>query len=68
MTFYIVDTANRAISWNVKTEKGEHFASRKAAERRAKELAGYEPGKAFEIVQSVAVVQCPVGAPKVTGA
>lgn len=66
MTFYVIDTVDRAVSWSIKDEKGERFASRKMAEKRAKELAECEPGKMFEIVQSVAEVECPVGAPKVT--
>lgn len=66
MTFYVIDTVDRAVSWSVKDEKGERFASRKAAEKRAKELAEMEPGKMFEIVQSIAEVECPVGAPKIT--
>jgi hypothetical protein len=66
MTFYVIDTVDRATSWDVKGEKGERFASRKSAEKRAKELAEMEPGKMFEIVQSIAEVECPVGAPKVT--
>lgn len=66
MTFYVIDTAECATSWDVKKESGQSFASRKAAERRAKELAGFEPGRVFEIVQSIAEVTCPVGAPKVT--
>jgi hypothetical protein len=66
MTFYVIDTVDRAPSWSAKDEKGERFASFKAAEKRAKELAEIEPGKMFEIVQSVAEVECPVGKPKVT--
>lgn len=66
MTFYIIDTVERATTWSIKEEKGERFASRKAAEKRAKEIAECEPGKMFEIVQSIAEVECPVGAPKVT--
>lgn len=65
MTFYVIDTVERATSWSIKDEKGERFASRKAAEKKAKELAEMEPGKMFEIVQSIAEVECPVGAPKV---
>lgn len=66
MTFYVIDTVDRAVSWDVKIEKGQRFATFKAAEKQAKELAESEPGKMFEIVQSVAEVECPVGAPKVT--
>jgi hypothetical protein len=66
MTFYVIDTADRATTWDLKTESGQSFASRKSAERKAKELAANEPGKVFEIVQSIAEVSCPVGAPKVT--
>ena len=66
MTFYVIDTVDRAVSWDLKTEKGRRFASFAAAEKEAKELAESEPGKMFEIVQSVAEVECPVGAPKVT--
>lgn len=66
MTFYVIDTVDRAVSWDIKAEKGQRFASLKAAEKAAKELAEMEPGKMFEIVQSVAEVECPVGAPKIT--
>lgn len=65
MSFYVIDVADRSTSWGVKEEKGERFASMKAAEKRAKELAEYEPGKVFEIVQSMAEVWCPVGKPKI---
>lgn len=65
MTFYVIDTADRSTSWGVKEEKGERFTTLKAAEKRAKKLAEYEPGKTFEIVQSIAEVECPVGAPHV---
>lgn len=68
MTFYVIDTVERSVSWPAKDDAkiGERFASFKAAEKRAKELAEYEPGKMFEIVESIAEVECPVGDPKVT--
>ncbi len=65
MTFYVIDSVERSVSWDDKTEKGERFSSQKAAEKKAKELAEYEPGKMFEIVQVIAKVECPVGAPKI---
>lgn len=68
MTFYVIDTVTRSVSWPSKenADCGERFSSRKAAEARAKVLAGYEPGKMFEVVESISEVECPVGAPKVT--
>lgn len=66
MTFYVIDTVERTPSWSTKDDKGERFGSYKAAEKRAKELADMEPGKCFEIVQSVADVVCPVGQARVT--
>lgn len=68
MTFYVVDTVARSVSWPAKADadKGERFASFGAAEKRAKALAESEPGTMFEIVQSVAEVECPIGKPKVT--
>lgn len=68
MTFYVIDTVDRSVSWPAKVDadKGERFASFAAAEKRAKAVAGSEPGKIYEIVQSVGEVECPVGKPKVT--
>jgi hypothetical protein len=68
MTFYVIDTVDRSVSWPAKEDAkmGERFASRKAAEARAKTLAEYEPGKMFEVVESISEVECPVGDPKVT--
>ncbi len=66
MVFYVIDIVSCATSWDIKKEKGERFPSRKMAEKRAKELAEWEPGKIFEIVQSIAEIECPVGAPRVT--
>lgn len=68
MTFYVIDTVQRATSWPAKenADCGERFASLKTAQKRAEELAESEPGKMFEIVQSVAEVECPVGKPKIT--
>ena len=37
----------------------------KAAEKRAKALAASEPGKVYEIVQTIGEVACSVGQPKV---
>lgn len=67
MTFYVIDTVERSVTWPAKdnADKGERFASFKAAQKRAEERAGFEPGKMFEIVQSVAEVECPVGKPKI---
>lgn len=68
MTFYVIDTVERSVTWPAKddADKGERFASLEAAQKRAEERAEMEPGKLFEIVQSVAEVECPVGRPKVT--
>ncbi len=68
MTFYVIDTVERSVSWPAKADadKGERFASFKAAQKRAEELASSEPGKTIEIVQSIAEVECAVSKPKVT--
>lgn len=68
MTFYVIDTAARATSWPAKADadKGEVFATLKAAQKRAEQLAKSEPGNKFEIVQPIAEVTCPVGKAKVT--
>lgn len=68
MTFYVIDTVDRSVTWPAKenADRGERFASLKAAQKRAEERAEMEPGKMFEIVQSVAEVECPVGKPKIT--
>jgi hypothetical protein len=63
MAFYVIGEDNQA-SWSAKTDGAERFASRKAAEKRARDLASSMPGERFEIVQTVAEVSCPVGAPK----
>lgn len=64
--FYVVDTSDFSLSWNPKKEQGEGFGSRKSAEKRAKELAESEPGKLFEIVETVAHASCAVAPPKIT--
>jgi hypothetical protein len=68
MTFYVVDSVERSVSWPVtdNADKGERFASFKTAQKRAEALAKSEPGKMYEIVQSVGEVECAVGKPKVT--
>lgn len=65
MTYYVVDTYDVALSWDMKKERGQVFGSRSAAEKAAKQLAELEPGKLFEVVQSVASVSCAVAPPTV---
>lgn len=68
MTFYVINTADRSVSWPAQQDAsaGESFATLTAAQKRASRLAKSEPGNVFEIVKSIAEVQCPVGKPKVT--
>ena len=68
MTFYVIDVAERMTTWPAKddADKGESFTTMKSAQKRAEERAKWEPGKKFEIVQTVAEVVCGVMAPKVT--
>ena len=64
MSFYVIDQDNLT-SWNAHREAGEKFKTRKAADKRARDLARSEPGKIFSITQVIATVSCPVGAPQV---
>ena len=64
--FYVVDTEDVSLSWDMKKDRGEQFASKAAAEKRAKECAASEPGRRFEIVQTISEVSCAVAPPKVT--
>lgn len=68
MTFYVIDTEERATTWPSKesADKGESFTSMKTAQKRAEERAKWEPGKTYAIVQTVAEVVCQVGPPKIT--
>lgn len=68
MTFYVIDVAERMTTWPAKdnADKGESFTTLKAAQKRASERATWEPGKTYEIVQTVAEVVCQVGPPKIT--
>lgn len=70
MLFYVINTDDNSVSWPARenAERGEKFETRKAAEKRAKELASSEPGKQFNIVQLVATVSCPVGKAQVVSA
>jgi len=65
--FYVIDGENNTI-WQGKEndDAPQTFKSFDAAEKRAKEAAGYEPGTAFKIVQVVATVACPVQPAKTT--
>lgn len=64
--FYVIDTADITVTWDLKKECGQRFGTRKAAETVAKEAATREPGKRFEIVETIADVVCPVGDAKIT--
>lgn len=64
--FYVIDTSDISLSWDSKNERGEQFGSRKSAEKRAKELADSEPGRVFEIVETVGEASCAVAPPVVT--
>lgn len=68
MPYYVIDTNARAVSWPAKenAEAGEFFTTLTAAQKRAEKLATSEPGNTFEIVQTIAEVQCPVGKPRFT--
>lgn len=68
MTFYVIDVAERMTTWpaTVNAKKGECFPTLKTTQKRAEERAQWEPGKTYEIVQTVAEVVCGITAPKVT--
>jgi hypothetical protein len=50
--FVVVDAEN-SISWSAKKEKGETFRSYVAAQKRAEEMASYEPGKPVGIYEKI---------------
>jgi len=58
--FVVVDSEGN-ISWSDKTESGESFATQKAAEKRAAELAESSPGSTVGVYQRVSIATAPVG-------
>lgn len=64
-TYYVIDSEDSTL-WQgkQKDDAPQVFKSFAAAEKRAKEAAGYEPGKQFKIAGVEAIVECDVGDPK----
>lgn len=58
-TNFVVTDEDGNISWSDKTEAAESFDSFKAAEKRAKELAGLAPGQTIHIYELAAEVVVP---------
>ena len=50
--FYVIDEDNQT-SFNAKKDAPEHFTKRRAAQKRAVELANSEPGKMFFICETI---------------
>ena len=59
-TEYIVRDDEGNVSFSDKTEATESFKTFRSAEKRAKELAGFAPGKAIGIYELVAETVVPV--------
>lgn len=60
-TKFVVVDQNNEISWSEKKEAGEAFTSYAAADKRARELAGYNPGETIGIYELAGEVTAPVG-------
>lgn len=61
--FVVIDHEGNP-SWSEKKEGPEQFATYKAAEKRARELAWYTPGETMKIFEAIGEVVAPVGAIK----
>jgi hypothetical protein len=64
MPFFVIGEDN-ATTWNDDPEGAERFETRKQAEKRAVEMAEYEPGKIFLVCEAVAQVSAEVKSPKI---
>lgn len=58
--FVVIDHEGNP-SWSEKKEGPEQFATYKAAEKRARDIATYTPGEAIRIFEVVGEVMAPVG-------
>lgn len=58
--FVVIDHEGNP-SWSEKKEAPEQFATYQAAEKRARELAGYTPGETMRIFELVGEAIAPVG-------
>lgn len=67
-TAFVVTDEDGNISWSDKTEAAETFDSFKAAEKRAKGLAKFAPGRATHIYELAAEVIVPTMPVKTTRA
>lgn len=63
--WYVVDHAEKLLSWDAQGERGDEFGTFKAAQRRAVELSQTEPGRLFVVCQATHFVSAAVG-PSVT--
>lgn len=63
---YVVVDEEGNMSWNDKTEKPENFVTFKTAEKRARELAEFAPGKPIKIYELMATAIVPVGKSVIT--
>jgi hypothetical protein len=61
---YFVIDGDGHVSFNVKDQSPDAYATLKAAQKRARDLAKSEPGHTVVIVQAIAYVTCEVGPPK----
>lgn len=50
--WYVIDEDNE-LSWSVKNDSSEHFATIGAAQKRAVECANLNPGKVYFICETV---------------
>ena len=51
--WYVIDSQENTVTWSVKHERGEEFASKRAASKRAAEMAEDEPHKAFFVCETI---------------
>ena len=62
---YFVLDGDGHVSFNIRDEATEAFATLTAAKRRAREMAKSEPGHTIVITQSVAFVTCEIAPPQI---
>jgi len=62
---YFVIDGDGHVSFDIKEESPEAFATLNEAKKRARSLAKSEPGHTVVITQSIAFVTCEISPPKV---
>lgn len=62
---YFVIDGDGHVSFSIREEAPDAYATLAAAKKRARELAKSEPGHTVVIAQSIAFVTCEVSAPQI---